>query len=285
MSGTSGGGQPQQPKTGGGASGGQQQGGLNPWLGILTALGGAAGGAYLRNRSQANAVPPELRQLLTQSVNRQAFQNPLFEANTRGTYQMLPTFATGGGAMPGGHLSNQAPEIPKTSGGSDDPDNPLTSWNPLKNPLLSGLLGALARGGIPGTGGQGDLGKALSDLVNLFRRGGDRNFTGGPQSYTGINNHNLPSYDPYGYGYDGLPGFNGSPTDPSGGTGRGPGMQGYYDWLYGNGGNDGGFLPGNGYGGYNDNPYQNLPGYGMDLPNDEGVGGGGDRTGTNWWDE
>src|SRR5581483_8053197 len=133
MSGTQSGG---GPSGGGQSGGGQSGGGVNPWLGILTALGATAGGAYLRNRSQQNAVPPELRQLLSQSVDRQAFQNPLFEANTRGTFAMLPGFATDGLSLKGS-LSSAPPKVDTSQpSGSDDPGNPLTSWNPLRNPLL-----------------------------------------------------------------------------------------------------------------------------------------------------
>lgn len=271
------------PGNGSGRVSQQGGGGVNPLLGILMTLGMMGLGSWFRNRSEENAVPPELRQMLTMANQRMAFQNPEFEAITRGTHEMLPGFARTGTPL-SGSLTNQIPEAPKSSSGGGG-ENPFGSLNPLRNPLLAGLLGALAGGGLPG-GASANLGDLARGLANLFR--GDRNPFGGRTTVTGINNHNLPSYDPFGYGFDGLPGFNGSPNDPSGGTGRGPGMAGYYEdpynpfddpYFFNNPDNFGG-LPSDPSGG---------SGVGPGMAGFRGgpamSGGGSDMRGPEWWSD
>jgi hypothetical protein len=68
----------------------------------LAALAGAAPGLIARLTSggaDAN-VPPELRQLLAQSVQRQQYQNPLFQAVSQQAFQGLPAYARQGLSMP-----------------------------------------------------------------------------------------------------------------------------------------------------------------------------------------
>src|SRR2546428_705268 len=68
----------------------------------LAALAGAAPGLIARLMSggaDAN-VPPELRQLLAQSVQRQQYQNPLFQAVSQQAFQGLPAYARQGLSMP-----------------------------------------------------------------------------------------------------------------------------------------------------------------------------------------
>lgn len=64
-----------------------------------------------------------------------------------------------------------------------------------------------------GSGGGGDLGQLAKDIAGLFGHG---NFG------TEAPNSNIPSYDPYATDTPAT-----MPTDPSGGTGKGPGMDGY----------------------------------------------------------
>jgi hypothetical protein len=59
----------------------------------ITALTSALGGHYLANSLSNNSVPPQLTDLLNQSVQRQKELAPLGTAATAGMYQMLPDFA------------------------------------------------------------------------------------------------------------------------------------------------------------------------------------------------
>jgi hypothetical protein len=194
----------------------------------LAALAGAAPGLIARLMSggpDAN-VPPELRQLLAQSVQRQQYQNPLFQAVSQQAFQGLPAYARQGLSLP-----STMPAAPSADSGG------MPSW--LKA-ALAGAGGAAAGNAV--TGGNA-LGALIDGLKKLFQRGGTvqgnkPNAGGaltGPNAYDpsnfmgwgdapdyGPSNPLLPS-DPGVYtGWDGLP------SDPSGGTGLGPGMQNYY---------------------------------------------------------
>lgn len=108
--------------------------------------------------------------------------------------------------------------------------------------LMKGGSKAAAGGGSPSSGG-GDVGKLLSKLF-----GGHP-----PMDVPNLDNSDwAPSYDPFNANDPGT--FTGSPSDPSGGTGTGPGMQSYYEWL-------------------------------AQQPKDEGSGGNDGSTGTDWGDE
>lgn len=89
--------------------------------------------------------------------------------------------------------------------------------------LATGLLGSL----LPkNSGSGGNIGDLIKGLKGLFNRGGSTTVTGdaGPDIFGG------------GIGPDEQFGL---PTDPSGGTGVGPGMQDYYEWLKNQGGGGG----------------------------------------------
>jgi len=193
------------------------------------------------------AQPPELQQLLALSRDRTAYQNPLFQAVSQMAYRGLPTYAREGTQL-SGTLSNQAPAAAPQGGGLG----------------LGGALGAAGLGALAGnalSGGGGELGKVLAGLKKLLGLGGgpntvqgDRPFGGGaeinptqgfdPNGFTGWDQS---VSDPFGNPYlPSDPGFyTGTtyPTDPSGGTGIGPGMQQYYggsEGFYGGSGGDSG---------------------------------------------
>src|SRR6266571_204767 len=128
----------------------------NALITLATGLGAraiaGAGGNPL-----TQAVPPQLSQLLDQSVARTAYQNPLFQATTQGVYSMLPTFARQGTAL-SGTLSNAIPAAPATSGGPG-----------LGSLAGIGGLGALAALLGSGSGAGGNLGKLIKALVDKFK--------------------------------------------------------------------------------------------------------------------
>ena len=79
---------------GSGAAGGAARGlgSLATWLGPAIGAGASLIGSRLTNNPMAN-VPPELQQLLQESVRRSQYQNPLFNAVTDAAYAGLPTYA------------------------------------------------------------------------------------------------------------------------------------------------------------------------------------------------
>lgn len=182
------------------------------------------------------ATPPELQQLLALSRDRTAYQNPLFQAVTQMAYQGLPTYARQGTQL-SGTLSNQVPAVTPETGGSG-----------LGTTLGAAGLGALAGNAL---GGGNALGALIDGLKKLFGKGGgpttvqgDRPFGGGaltgpntllsgyeqtPQASWGTG---LPWEQPF---LTSDPGFYTGmtyPTDPSGGSGIGPGMQQYYNFSF-----------------------------------------------------
>ena len=178
-------------------------------------------------------VPPELQQLLALSRDRTAYQNPLFQATTQLAYSMLPTYARQGTAL-SGSLGSGIPATAPQSDGSG----------------LGGMLGAGALGALAGNGASGNLSSLIDGLKRLFMRQrgiqGDRPYgggalTGGGQGAPGFGGWDPGVSDQYGQPYlpsdpgvyYGQGGGGASPSDPSGGSGVGPGMQGYYDWLNG----------------------------------------------------
>lgn len=127
------------------------------------------------------------------------------------------------------------PEVPNA------PNLPQSNW---LDSLLGGaglgssILGALAKGagGSGGSSSGGDIGKLISNLLNRGNSG--RGVTGPNQP----GNPNLSGSDTGNLQNDSMmfplgPDFTG-PTDPSGGTGVGPGMQDYYAWLQSGGGDN-----------------------------------------------
>lgn len=71
--------------------------GWSTLLKAIAGIGGAVGGNALAKNAQANAIPPQLNQLLDLSLQRANAQTPLFNAAQSGLYQMLPDFAKKGG--------------------------------------------------------------------------------------------------------------------------------------------------------------------------------------------
>ena len=199
-------------------------------------------------------TPPELQQLLSESVNRTQYQNPLFQAVTQMAYRGLPTYAREGTSL--GQLGPAAPIQQMPDGGVPD-------WLKM---LGAGGVGALL-GGL-GNGGGGPLKALIDGLKHLFSNGGQQGVQG-DKPYGGgtglpIGNPSIPSFlgwdngtgsptrepvpgvetnwnwsfdpntDPNWYN----PGFSG-PADPSGGSGVGPGMQQYYNGYGGASGDHG----------------------------------------------
>lgn len=219
----------------------------------LAAAGGAIGGRAIAN-SQGNpmtqAVPPQLSQLLDQSVQRQAYQNPLFQATTQGVYDMLPDFAKNGTAL-SGTLPNTV-QPPSAAGASGGPGLGTAAALGGGSALAAALQHA-------GSGSGGDLSKIFEAIRKKFGGQipglqGNQPFPGGALPSGNPNMNGFTGWDPNGNtgGGSGQPylpsdpgvywGQNGGgaqPTDPSGGTGIGPGMQAYYDWLNGQGNGSG----------------------------------------------
>lgn len=237
-------------------------GGNNDWLKQLAAALAAAGGG-LAGRAIANhsgnpltqAVPPQLSQLLDNSVARQGYQNPLFQATTKGVYDMLPAFAKDGTSLSGSLPSTIPPSAASASGSGGGPG--------LGTALGAGGLAALAGLlGKNGSGGAIPLQKIIDGLKKLFQNHrtvqGNKPNQGGALTGPGFDNTFTGWNDP-GMNYDQWPGsgngnpnvttdinfsypndvfndpyflnsmWNGSPSDPSGGSGVGPGMQNYYN--------------------------------------------------------
>jgi hypothetical protein len=192
---------------------------------------------------------PELQQLLAMSRDRTAYQNPLFQAVTQMAYGGLPSYARQGTQL-SGTLSNVAPPALASSDGM--------------SPLTSGLLGGLAGAGLNALGPNGNaLGALIDGIKKLLAMRNQAPPIQGNKPIAGLNGPTgLPIgnlYDPSKYfpgwpnqpasertlrpgvttdeifGLPSMPfpdfGFPsapmGYPTDPSGGTGVGPGMQGF----------------------------------------------------------
>jgi hypothetical protein len=131
----------------------------NPSLGheAIAAAAGIVPGLIARLTSggaDAN-VPPELRQLLAQSVQRQQYQNPLFQAVSNQAFQGLPSYARQGLSMPSGL---PAPSPQSDGGGMPD-------WLKM---AMAGAGGAAANG----LGGGNALGALINGLKRLFGGGG-----------------------------------------------------------------------------------------------------------------
>lgn len=184
------------------------------------------------------AAPDELQQLLALSRDRVAYQNPLFQAVTQMAYSGLPIYARQGTQL-SGSLPNAIPAIAPRSGGM--------------SPATAGLLGGLGGAALNSLGPNGNALKALIDgIKKLFshQQGiqGNKPFGGGitpsanpynpndlflgwpnqPGSARGLTPNVTTSEI---YGFPSFPTFppsmNGYPSDPSAGSGVGPGMQGF----------------------------------------------------------
>jgi hypothetical protein len=190
----------------------------------LAAVGGGVAGRALAG-SPEDSVPPELRQLLHQSAQRQEYQNPLFQAATQGAYSMLPTFAKEGTSL--GAFNPTPMTGAAGSGGGGINKGALAAGGGM-----AALAAALGK-----NGGSVDLGELFKKIKSLFGSNaavqGDRPNAGGAMTGGG---QGIPGFEGWGdlfandYDFMNNPDvFSGMPNDPSGGSGVGPGMQDYYD--------------------------------------------------------
>lgn len=186
-------------------------GNSNAWLqqlaAALAATGGALGGRAIANASGnplTQAVPPQLSQLLDNSVARQGYQNPLFQATTQGAYGMLPTFAKNGIAPASGSLPSVLPPAAPSASGSSGPG--LGTAAGISG--LAALMGLLGKGG--GNSSGGNLSDIIKKIRDLFAKKGFGN-------YQGIANVQ-PSYDPFNSNND----WNGITPDQNGRNGAWP---------------------------------------------------------------
>lgn len=190
----------------------------------------------LKGTSQPNpgaliGTIPGGQDLVNSVVGQQQQQAPLRQAVTQQAMNMLPNSAFPGGRPALAPVGAGAAPVASSGGGTD--------WGKI---LAAAGIGAGA--GALGANSGNNLGKILEMLKNAFSSSPSlqRNkpnpggaLTGGGQTPPGFNGWADPSggspspliSDPgvwYGEGGGGA-----QPTDPSGGTGVGPGMQGYYD--------------------------------------------------------
>lgn len=196
----------------------------NPGADLGAAIAGLLLGQHFSSAGAASNVPPQLTSLLNTAAARQTAQNPLFGAVNSGIYQMLPNFARNGAAAFTPNMS----AFPSSSG-SGGGISPLTAG--IAGAGGGALLASLLHGS-GNSGAGGNLSGIVNAIRNIFTKGGQPNVVGSNNS--DVFGTNLPSYqDPFGLngGYNGgaVPGLDsGGIPDPSGGTGIGPGMQGYY---------------------------------------------------------
>lgn len=136
---------------------------------------------------------PELQRLLAMSVDRTAYQNPLFQAVSQMAYAGLPTYARQGTQL-SGTLSNQPPAAQAPGGGI--------------GPGAAGILGGLGGAALNGLSGGGGPLKALIDGIKKLLSHNSAN----PYGKTSISNN----YDPQFY----------DPNDPFAISGVLPGLPG-----------------------------------------------------------
>ncbi len=171
----------------------------------------------------------QLEQLLQSQVDRSARTTPIHQAAMAMASRMAPGYAQSAMTAPTASAAPRvggSPIIPSTSS-SVGPGLGTTAAAAFaaallkdkgNNPLLSALKKLLGIGGGGGGGGASDL-------------------AGGTGGFDQIDNSSwLPSWDPF--SGNGQPG--GFPSDPSGDSGTGPGMQAFYDWLASQGADGGG---------------------------------------------
>lgn len=218
----------------------------------LAAAGAGIGGKAIAN-AQGNpltqAVPPQVSQLLDQSVQRQAYQNPLFQATTQGVYDMLPDFAKTGTSL-SGTLSNVAPTAPAQ--GTSGPG--LGTAAALGGG--AGLAALLSKLGSGGAGSGGELNKIFDAIKKKF--GAKPGFTG-PIDQP---NWQGPTNDPLWQGPGNQPDWQGPGGTPNVTT----------DFNFGSDPNLSAYMP---------IDWSSLPGYGTDLSG----GGNGQNDfsdGTDW---
>lgn len=165
----------------------------------LAAAGGGLAGHALSNSGGdplTRAVPPQLSQLLDNSVARQGYQNPLFQATTQGAYAMLPTFAKTGTQLSGSLPSTLPPAAPTSGGG-------------VNGGALAGGAGMAALAALLGKGG------TMSSIINALKKllGGGGNPGRKAPGPSGDGGSGLPSHDPFNSNNNG---WNGFPTGDNG---------------------------------------------------------------------
>ena len=209
----------------------------------------------LKGSSQPNpgallGTLPGGQDLLNGVVGQQQQQAPLRQAVTQQAMNMLPNSAYPGGRPTLAPVGPGAAPVPGGGG---------TDWGKLLGAGAAGaglgaLLSKLASGSGGGSGGP--LGPIAKALWGLIHHGGPTNqgnkpypggaLPGGNQTpFTGWDpSVSDPGGKPYLTSdpgvYYGESGGGANPTDPSGGTGTGPGMQDYYGGGGFNGGGGGG---------------------------------------------
>lgn len=198
----------------------------------------------LKGSSQPNpgaliGTIPGGQDLVNSIVGQQQQQAPLRQAVTQQAMNMLPNSAYPGGRPALSAVGAGPAPVASSSSGSD-----------LAKLLAAGgagaglgaLLAKLASGGSSG----GDLGKLAAAIKNLFSGGsgggvqGNKPYPGGALTGGGQDPNSgftgWPGTDPGsglllsdpGTWWDPNTGSGAAPTDPSGGSGVGPGMQDYY---------------------------------------------------------
>lgn len=154
----------------------------------LAAVAGGLGGRALAGDPNS-AIPPQVLQLLNNSVARQGYQNPLYQATTKGVFDMLPDFAKEGSQLSGSLPSTIPPADPwnGAGGGQGGPG--------LKTAAGLGGLAALLGGGSSG----GVLGSLLKKIRDLFGGHGGGMPTGpgpGPATPDPVYGYTGPDYGP-----------------------------------------------------------------------------------------
>jgi hypothetical protein len=163
-----------QPQAAPKAPSAQEHGAGGKTAEALAMLGGLLAGRAMQNHAEANAIPPQVQQMMDIGVQRQAYQNPLFQAVNQGAYQMLPGFARAGTDL-SGSLPNQIPAAQAQASSDSGGINPA-------------LLAALIGGGV-GLGGlltgTNPYGKVLDGLKHLFGHGGTAGAPSDPNAFVG----------------------------------------------------------------------------------------------------
>lgn len=178
----------------------------------------------------------QLQQLLQIQTDRAQSTTPIHQAAMAMAQHMAPGYAQSAMTAPS--------SLPPVGGGGGITPSGTSGGPGAGTAAMAALVGALLKAA-GGSGGGGNLGALGNALKKLFQRGGpgvqnNQPFPGGalPSGNPGMNNfggwdgqqpNGLLVSDPGVYWGDS--GGGAQPTDPSGGTGIGPGMQAYYDSL------------------------------------------------------
>jgi hypothetical protein len=189
---------------------------------------------------------PGLQELLNSSITRQRELAPVRTAVSQQAVNMLPNAAFNRPNIGGIERANYTTPPPKDSGTDWAKILSLLGAGAAGGDLLKKIIDALKgsggdqKGGGSGgdSGGKSNSGNIIDGLKNLFKNPNDpNNWALKPGSEFGGNHtstydggsdpwgNNLPSYDPF---YNWSNESMNYPSDPSRGTGVGPGMAAYY---------------------------------------------------------